>query len=859
MSLCLIGTLLIPLSARAQEPTPDPKATLKMALASPFALTVKPLKLLAKRGKWFPVAVTLSNTGDPLAGEVHLKLVESGDNPANDFTTSVDLPTNARKVVWLYGRLERPNVSAIEVSFAGRGFKTLTQSVPLQEPNEGQRVILTVSDVDSGLSEALLGLRGAGLSLTGATNPGGFAVNSSQGPLRPLETAREGVPDRWIGMEIADLLILGDFPHSALAPPQIEAIRGYVAGGGTLLALGGANAQRLSTSPLAELWPASVAGSASASADETAQIVRRYVTQTAKGRALTGADRLGGSPLVTARGTRKAGAQVRLGTDANPLFALRDTGAGRVLMLMFDPSQPPFNGWSGQNELWRDVFGASVKPRTIDGLDPEFAGNGPPGFAVNPPVYGGGGYGYNDNQNNTPMGQLLSALGKAQQRDTPPVSQIAWFLALYVFVLVPLNYAILRFIDRREMAWISIPVIVAAFSFFAYSYALNLRGTAILTRQVDVVQSTIGSNQARADSLLWLFSPRTTSYTLNSKLASAAIADYATQQGVEQGNFSVVQPAEASSFRAQDAPVRIWVDRTFSAQSVLDLNKGLTRVGDRVQNGTPFDLQGVVWVQDRQARGLGTLKSGASVAIPTLGTTKYDGPALFGAIEAASRLDATIGGQTQRNGIPVGALRVALGQDFGNQDRGSFLVGWSKKTVAPLSIGVEGAQASDLTLFVFRADAFPATRAKSQVAGRVAIVTLVLSEPVPPQLAGATGGGTNYYECLLPDASGFRLEARGVGGNAVPQVAPQRMGAIPPVSIPRGTLKSWVHFEVFDLAVNRWRPLSGELRRDNSPAGGWNFAARIGREWAREPDRMLKVRVRRDNNRTRVSSLRVTS
>ena len=857
--ICL-WTIFALVPVAAQEPTPDPKASLQMTLSSPFALTAKPLLLLAKRGKWFPVAITLSNTGEPVAGDVHLKLLGGGDAPANDFTASVDLPTNARKVVWLYGRLERPNIQTVQISFEGRGFERLSQRVPISEPNDGQRVILTVSDVDSGLGEALRGLRGNGLSLSSAVdssafNPG-FNSSGSQGPLRPLETGREGVPDRWIGMDGADLVILGDFAHSALAPPQIAALRGYVAGGGNLLALGGANAPRLAASPLADLWPATIAGSVTASASQTAKIVERYVETPAK-RALSGADRLGGSPLLTARGALKSGAQLKLGTPDQPLFSFQNNGAGRVLLLGFDPSQPPFNGWSGQNGLWRGVFGAATKVRVLESVDGQFAGLGPSFSPNNGGFNGGFNGGYDGGQNDTVTGRLLGALGTAQQRRTPPVSQIAWFLALYVFVLVPLNYAILRFIDRRELAWISIPVIVAAFSYFAYSTALSIRGKQILTRQVDIVQSSLGSSSAHTDSLLWLFSPRTTTYTLESSVKSAVITDYATQEGVEQGTFSVVQPVDSSGFRAQNAPVRIWIPRTFSARSVIDLGKGLTRVGDRVQNGTPFDLQGVVWVQDRQARAIGALKSGASAPIPAWAAENTNGVDLPGAIARASEVRKIFGGEIEGNGIPANALMAALGEGFGRQNEGAFLIGWSKKVATPLSIGVSGAKPSALTLFVLRADAFQNPRTAGQLAGREAVVTKVSSEPTTA-FPGAVGG-TDVYECLLPDAPNFRLEVRGVRNDAASQrFAPgQPFNPVSPAK--PGALPVGVSFEVNDPTKNGWKTLAGRLRRDKQPANGWNFSANIGRELAREPDRLLQIRVRRDNDRSRVSMVRVVS
>ncbi|RYG70508.1 hypothetical protein EON80_07840, partial [bacterium] len=501
---CFLALLPFSLVARAQDATPTPTpAPQQMVISSPFALNVSPKAVVARKGRWFPLAVTLSNSGDPVEGELRLKLVGGGefDYPPNESYCPVDLPTNSNKVIWLYGRMERPDISFAEITFSGRGFKALTQRLPIQEPLEGQRLVLTIADGDNPLYDTLLGLRGGGLAQPGT--PSTTQFSGAQGPIRPFNTPRNLVPDRWFGMEAADLVVLGDFPHTGLQPPQLAALRGFVAGGGNLLVLGGANASRLGSSPLSDLWPGKVASSNSASASEVQGIVERYV-ETPK----NGADRLGGAPVVVSRSTLNPGAQLRAGTKAAPLFSMSDTGAGRTLFLGFDPSQPPFNGWSGQGALWSDVFGAMATMQRFDGVDSETMGpSASPNFQP----------GFNSTFNDaptaaSPTGLLLSALSKAPQLNMPPVSQIAWFLSVYVFVLVPLNYAVLRFIDRRELAWITIPVIVAAFSAFAYFAALSIRGNAILTRQVDLVQSSVGSKTARTDSLLWLFSPRRTRY-----------------------------------------------------------------------------------------------------------------------------------------------------------------------------------------------------------------------------------------------------------------------------------------------------------------------------------------------------------
>jgi hypothetical protein len=77
--------------------------------------------------------------------------------------------------------------------------------------------------------------------------------------------------------------------------------------------------------------------------------------------------------------------------------------------------------------------------------------------------------------------------------------------------------------------------------------------------------------------------------------------------------------------------------------------------------------------------------------------------------------------------------------------------------------------------------------------------------------------------------------------------------------VARGQLPAWAHFDAWNATQNRWVPLKGQMRRDNSPDGGWNFSAPITGDFPRQPDRLLRVRARLDNNRARVSAVRVRS
>jgi hypothetical protein len=276
------------------------------------------------------------------------------------------------------------------------------------------------------------------------------------------------VPDRWVGLEAADMVVLHDFAHTALTPEQIAALRGYVASGGALLVPAGANWQRLAQSPLADLWPMTPSASEAASAREVGGIVSRYMANVKN---LTGADRLGGSPVVVTRGALSPDALRLTGAkDAPRLLTARDNGAGRVLFLAMDPTTPPFLGWRGLSPLWVDLFSHTYQVRRLESIDRTAQPWGPPstpygGMSQATPAGG-----------SDSVGQMLNIIRGRSQLQTPPTSVIAWFLALYVFFLVPVNYFVLRSLDKRELAWVTVPVIAVAFSIVSYAAARSIKG-----------------------------------------------------------------------------------------------------------------------------------------------------------------------------------------------------------------------------------------------------------------------------------------------------------------------------------------------------------------------------------------------
>lgn len=841
-------------SSRAQTPTATP-APVQMVLSSPFAAVPKPLRVMARNGKWVPIAVSLSNSGEPVSGQVELRLSTSYggsfDYAPNVITADVELPTNSSKRIWLYARLDRPNVDGLAVSFSGRGFSRLSEQVSVSQPDSTQKEILVVTDTDIGLNDTLRSIK-TQASVYQGVSPTPSVLRMGVTPLLPFAFPKELVPDRWIGFQGADMVVLGDFPHIALSPTQIDALRGYVQGGGTLVVLGGAYASRLSSSPLKDLWPVVPTTYGPASQTEVNDIVRKYV-----GVPQNGADRLGGASVVILQGKLTPDASLVEGSNSRPLITEREEGAGRVLFLSYDPSLPPFVGWKGQGALWSSLIKHIVKINDIDTVDANFltAGmtNFSGGFNGNPPNYSNG-----EDDTSTATGRLLGSLSHAEQLTMPPVSRIAWFLALYVFFLVPVNYAVLRIIDRRELAWVTIPVIVVAFSVWAYSEALSIRGRAILTRQIDIVQSSIGSKKGRVDSLFWLFSPRRTTYDISAQGQAAALCDYAYQNGGEQGNFTLSQPPDGSSFKIEGAPLRMWTDRDFASQSLGDLKQGLSLSGNALKNDTGTDLKGAVWVQDGRVVGVGTLKNGASVTLVKSSGKKFNSD-IVGEILRASHLEGVFDRSSLANNIPQSALSVALGEGFGRLNETPVLIGWGEKSIAPFSIGDDNGQGRQITLYVFRT---PASKLPTQLAAREAIMQRVSFEPFTPS-ANPSQGGFAYFDAYVNGSTSrpkdVMVSARGTGASLF---ISRNFGFREVVAsgVKKNTsLKKMALFEVWDGQTSRWRKVTGNMRIDPSPAGGWNFDTPLSARYISHPDNTLRIRIRLENAGINVSTVSVES
>jgi hypothetical protein len=358
-------------------------------------------------------------------------------------------------------------VRATVVDSAGASVTSAAASIGIVTGSDPTTVAV-VSDQDSTLD-----------AFGEVTLPGGNQV-------QVVHLVPNAVPDSAALLQGFGAVVLDDASTQELTAAQLSGLADFVTGGGTLVVCGGVQGSSTADGLPAELVPAQVSGSNDATLPRLAGFLR--------------VPPLGSTAELSRLAPREG--VVTLAEGSTPLIIEGLRGSGRVVVLAFDPSSPPFAGWPGTPVLLRQLVMLATAS------NPSFsAANG--GATV---AFGGG---------PVPLipGLLGPVAGLARMTNVvggtvvdipsfslPSSGLLVALLVGYVLLLGPVNFWVLARLRRRELAWITVPVLSALVAVLAYGSGLGTNDKPSLT-EIRVVTVHPGSNRAEVDSWGALYLP----------------------------------------------------------------------------------------------------------------------------------------------------------------------------------------------------------------------------------------------------------------------------------------------------------------------------------------------------------------
>lgn len=555
---------------------------------------------VARTKVWTPISVRLSNTtGRNIDGVINVIQGDLSDESLPMCLAKVDLPANSNKLYHVYARLRE--FGSVTVNLRSGLRLIASKKVNVSPASQDEMVIVSVGDRTSRLNFLagdklptpvfkLAQMKAQSAAMAGM--PGGM-MPGAPGGAKPESNIQIGsilptdLPDRPAAYDGVDMVIVRDLSESSVDPKALKALSMWVAAGGTLVVSAGPNYQAYQTPFYDELLPVKVKG----------------VANVPSMAALSG---LSDKPfpsgaVAVAASTPTPSSNFTVKSDSGtPLYAQCWYGSGRVVFLAFDYLSEPFTKWDGQAGFWKQVM-SGVTAGSI--LQPS-AG-----------IYA------NDQQNYYSQfgpGSTQSLAGTVEENPairTPGFNTIAVMLLLYLILLVPVNFFVLKQKRRLEAAWITTPAIVIAFVILEYGVGYTMKGGHLQLNEATVIETSSGARYARAITATSVFSPARRSYDME-------VADpYAVTQVMKLSE----REAPPQTFVAEKSSVEglrmaMWSSKTFEAESGTDLGGMVVvdcaydgnRLKGSISNTTRTDLEQCEIVVGSKKATIGGLKHGSS-------------------------------------------------------------------------------------------------------------------------------------------------------------------------------------------------------------------------------------------------------
>lgn len=398
----------------------------------------------ARVGAWLAVEVHLENSGPPVDGELRIL---GGSQGATRIARAVQVPTQSSLTYVLFSQPQAFGRS-LTIELVAGDQRIATREVNYQLHEANQTTIGIVAERPQGIAGALNVIGGAGA--------GGGKFGGGQPVVMALGLA--DLPDRVEGWSGLDRLVWQDVDTADLTAGQVAALKTWLAGGGRLIVIGGTGGPRSLSGFPDEILPYVPVATLDAPAASLTDLVRGGPADAPDVPALAG-------PL--ARGTALA----TVGTQV--VAAETSYGNGGVALIGFDPTTSWLAETKATDALWQRLLPA----RTSSSI------------------------------NLSDDSQLVSAVSQLPTLALPPIGGMLLLLGGYILLIGPINYLVLRRLDRREWAWVTMPALILLFAVGAFGFGTLLRGTDVLLNQIAIVRGAPGATEGEAQVYIGIFSP----------------------------------------------------------------------------------------------------------------------------------------------------------------------------------------------------------------------------------------------------------------------------------------------------------------------------------------------------------------
>lgn len=547
-------------------------------------------------GRLTQVVINLTSPTEYRDARLEVTLPD-GEGISSTFVSTVTIQSGVNRLGTI-AKTGRVDSSLLVRLLDGSGRVIANRVIPSDELPDAvqgsQNLVLTLGS-DIGTSKALLSRR---------EKAGQETIHG------PIEDAG-ALPDHWLGYDGVSLVIM-PASRAGLAPSmsdeQIEALAQWVRMGGRLLLSSGASSPEMigNNGRLVRFAPGDFdrvmmqrqSNGLESFAGATKRSLSSYVADGELSFRI---------PMVSLKNVKgNILVSEGIGAERSPMIIRSSFGLGHVIFVATDIDQPPMSLWlDGRQNILDKLLDEALGETRREENDSQFANLTQIGF-------------------NDLTGQLRAAMDQFPGVRLVPFSWIAILVGLYIVLIGPVDYFMLRRMQSRfSLTWITFPTMVVLGCILAWWLTQHWKGQALRINQVDVVDIDSESGQMRTVTWAHLFSPKSRKHNLalentNHVLKIAEPTGHVTSwQGLPGTSFGGMNNQRMNN---------TGIDYRFECDLDDDSNQSITVVGMPIDVFASRSLAGLSWgqvdlpampplVADSDRQLIGTVRNPLPVAL----------------------------------------------------------------------------------------------------------------------------------------------------------------------------------------------------------------------------------------------------
>ena len=249
---------------------------------------------------------------------------------------------------------------------------------------------------------------------------------------------------------------------------------------------------------------------------------------------------------------------------------------------------------------------------------------------------------------------MSGALSTLPALDVPPAELLLLVIVAYILLIGPVSYFVLRRVDRRELAWVTAPLLVVLFTACSYGIGRTMKGGDVLVNEISVIRTAAEGGSATVDTFAGIVSPDRSTYDLTVE-ADALIGQLARADGLARSSGDVeVDQGEPAHLRGLTIPV--FGFEAVRATGIVEHDAALEvtwssrdgQVVGTVTNTSDVAIDDVAYISSAGGERIGDLAPGASADFTCRARTSTAHPRPTRSMDSAGSKPATRSSDSSR-------------------------------------------------------------------------------------------------------------------------------------------------------------------------------------------------------------------